>query len=104
MSTYDHACEADADAPALPHETIRFTKNGRVTIPKRIREALNIRQGQKGVLIELGGALLILPRPPRTPTLFDEIRGGLGTSDMSLEEMALEMRRVRAGNDYESKA
>ena len=96
--------ETDVDGPANAYETIEFIKKGQVTIPKRIREALDIEPGQKGTLIELGGALLILPRPSRTPALFDEIREGLGTSDMSLEEMVLEMRRIRESNDYEDKA
>ena len=36
--------------------------------------------------------------------LFDEVRTGLGTSDMSLEEMVLEMRRIRRSSDYEGEA
>jgi AbrB family looped-hinge helix DNA binding protein len=87
-----------------PYETIEFIKKGQVTIPKRIRETYHIEPGQKGTLIELEGALLILPRPSQIPTLFDEIRDGLGTTDMSLEEMVLEMRRIRETSDYEAKA
>lgn len=85
-------------------ETIEFIKKGQVTIPKRIRETYHIEAGQKGTLIELDGALLILPRPSQTPALFDEIRDGLGTSEMSLEEMVLEMRRIRESSDYEAQA
>ena len=47
------------------------------------------------------GALLILPRRSEIPALFDEVREGLGTSDMFLEEMRLEMRRIRGSRDYE---
>ena len=93
--------EEDAHGPPGSHETIEFIKKGQVTIPKRIREALDIEPGQKGTLIELGGALLILPRRSQTPALFDEVREGLGTADMSLEEMVLEMRRIRESSDYE---
>lgn len=46
-------------------------------------------------------AALVPPSPLRTPALFDDIRGSLGTSDMSLEEMVSEMRRVRESSDYE---
>ena len=96
----------DGEAPSLTasHETIEFIKKGQVTIPKKIREALDIEPGQKGTLIELGGALLILPRPSQTPALLDELREGLGTGEMSLEEMVLEMRRIRESSDYESEA
>lgn len=101
-SSLPGAHQADAHVSTGAHKAIKFTKTGRVTIPKRIREALSIRQGQKGALIELSGALLILPRLPRTPALFDEVRDGLGTSDMSLEGMVSEMRRIRESGDYES--
>lgn len=39
-----------------------------------------------------------------TAALFDEVRAGLGTAEMSLEEMVLEMRRIRENNDYEGEA
>ncbi|MGI4790668.1 MAG: AbrB/MazE/SpoVT family DNA-binding domain-containing protein [Janthinobacterium lividum] len=87
-------------APAS--ETIEFVKKGQLTIPKRIRDAFNIEPGQKGTLIELEGAILILPRQSQIPVLFDEIRDGLGTADLSLEEMVLEMRRIRESSDYEA--
>ena len=87
-----------------PYETIEFVKKGQVTIPKRIRDAFSIEPGQKGALIELSGALLILPRQSQIPALFDEIRDGLGTSEMSLEQMVLEMRRIRESSDYENQA
>lgn len=37
----------------------------------------------------------------QTPALFDEVRDGLGTAEMSLGEMVLEMRRIRESSDYE---
>lgn len=98
------AQEEETDRPMASYETIEFIKKGQVTIPKRIRESLEIEPGQKGTLIELGGALLILPHRSQTPALFDEVRDGLGTSEMSLEAMVLEMRRIRESNDYEGAA
>ena len=87
---------------APTYQTIEFVKKGQVTIPKKIRDAFQIEPGQKGMLIELGGALLILPRQSQIPALLEEVRDGLGTSEMSLEEMVLEMRRIRESSDYES--
>ena len=94
-----------AFAPSLEaHETVEFIKKGQLTIPKRIRDAYRIEPGQKGTLIELDGALLILPQPSQTPALFDEVRVGLGTAEMSLEEMIGEMRKIRENSDYERQA
>lgn len=36
--------------------------------------------------------------------LFGEVRDGLGTSDMSLEEMVLKMGRIRRSSEYEGEA
>ena len=69
--------------------------------PAHEETALDIEPGQKGTLIELNGAILILPHRSQIPALFDEIREGLGTSDMSLEEMVREMRSIRESADYE---
>ncbi len=50
------------------------------------------------------------PAPPaaegdaQIPALFDEVRDGLGTAEMSLDEMVLEMRRIRESSDYEGEA
>ncbi len=110
---FDPAQSLDETVQPLPqktygrsevYETIEFIKKGQLTIPKKIREHYRIEPGQKGTLIELDGAMLILPRQSQIPILFDEVREGLGTSDMSLEEMILEMRRIRETSDYEAEA
>lgn len=90
--------------PAQAGETIEFIKKGQLTIPKRIREAYGIEPGRKGTLIDLDGALLILPQPSQIPALFDALRADLGTGDMSLEEMVEEMRNIRESSDYEAQA
>lgn len=51
-----------------------------------------------------GGTLLVLPRPSQIPALFDEVRAGLGTADMSLAEMVLKMGRIRRSSEYEGEA
>ena len=91
------------DTPSA-YETIEFIKKGQVTIPKKIREATGIEPGQKGMIFEVGGALLILPQTSKVPALLAEISEGLGTTEMSLEEMVLEMRRIRESSDYENQA
>ena len=58
--------------------------------------ALDAQEGDSG--------LLVLPRLSQTPALFDEVRVGLGASDMSLGEMVLEMRRIRRSSEYEGEA
>lgn len=90
-----------AVAPENSHETVEFIKKGQLTIPKRIRDTYRIEPGQKGTLIDLNGAILILPRQSALPRLLDDVREGLGTSEMSLEEMVQEMRGIRESSEYE---
>ena len=44
------------------------------------------------------------PNQSEIPALFDAVREGLGTSEMSLKEMVWEMRQIRESSDYEAKA
>jgi AbrB family looped-hinge helix DNA binding protein len=90
-----------SERPGQQIEEIEFVKKGQVTIPKRLRDEYNLTPGSKGVLISVDGAFLIVPGKPETPKLLDQIRDGLGTEGMSLEEMIVEMRQLRDTSDYE---
>ena len=83
-------------------EMIEFISKGQVTIPKHLREDYHISPGQKGMLIPIPGAMILVPQQSKSTLLFDEIRAGLGTEEMSLEEMVAELRRIRESSDYEA--
>jgi len=87
-----------------PAVSIEFVKKGQLTIPKRVRDEYGITEGQKGSLIELEGGFLILPNPSRIAPLLSELRAGLGTSEMSLEEMIAELRTIRESSNYDGEA
>lgn len=82
-------------------EEIEFIKKGQITIPKRLRDQYKITPGQKGTIIPINGGILIVPGQAETPMLFNKLREGLGTTNMTLEEMIAEMRDIRDTSDYE---
>jgi len=90
------------DSEPQSTETVEFISKGQITIPKRLRDDYHIEPGQKGTLIPIPGAMILVPQQARTPDLFDEIRTGLGTEDMSLEDMIAEMRGIRESSNYEA--
>ena len=83
-------------------EEIEFISKGQITIPKHLREDYNIHPGLKGTIIPIPGAMILVPGQPKTPDLFQKIAEGLGTEEMSLEEMLVEMQQIRKSNDFEA--
>ncbi len=49
---------------------------------------------------EINGAFTIVPQNTETPLLISQLREGLGTKDMTLDEMLLEMRTIRDASAY----
>jgi len=82
-------------------QEIEFIKKGQVTIPKIIRDMLGIAEGQKGTISVVGEAIMIVPSKPKTTELFEQLGEGLGMSNMSLDELLVEMRQIRQENGVE---
>ena len=76
------------------------SKHGLITIPKPIREANNIHEGQQYGICSLGnGVLLLSPRVSQAEQMCDDLLGKLSSRGASLEEMLEELRRTREGED-----
>jgi bifunctional DNA-binding transcriptional regulator/antitoxin component of YhaV-PrlF toxin-antitoxin module len=79
---------------AVPTTGVRA--RGVVTIPKSVREANNIRDGQQYSVHDLGdGKLLFSPRPSQMDALCDDLRDSLLARGATLEGMLEELRRMR---------
>lgn len=69
---------------------------GVITIPKTVRDANNIQDGQQYVVHDLGqGTLLLSPRKPQVDTLCNDLRDELLARGASLEGMLEELRQIR---------
>jgi bifunctional DNA-binding transcriptional regulator/antitoxin component of YhaV-PrlF toxin-antitoxin module len=60
---------------------------GQLTIPKKIREAGYMEEGQSVTLIPIGDSLLVTPRSLKLEDARRELRRMLKTSGLSLKEL-----------------
>ena len=74
---------------------VEMAKRGQVTIPKSLREQYALESGQRFTLLDLGGVFVLSPRASRIDDLCDSLRDGLMAEGASLEEMLMELRRIR---------
>lgn len=71
---------------------------GQLTIPKRIREAGGLDEGQSVTIIPIGDSLLVTPRTLKLEDVRLELRKMLRSSGLSLEDLldGLDEERSRA--------
>ncbi len=77
-------------------DTVEVARRGQITIPKNVRDAFHIEEGQKYGLRALEGGILVLtPRQGRAAAALKQLRSELFQKGASLEEMLAELRRMR---------
>ena len=77
-------------------DTVEVARRGQITIPKNVRDALHIEEGQKYGLRTLeGGVLVLTPRHGRATAALKQLRNELLNKGASLDEMLAELRRMR---------
>jgi len=80
--------------------TVEIAKRGVLTIPKSIRDANKIQEGQQYSVYDLGeGVLLLSPRVSQIDAMCDALRDKLLARGASLEQMLEDLRRIREGED-----
>jgi AbrB family looped-hinge helix DNA binding protein len=81
-------------------DTVEVRSRGLVTIPKAIREANNIQEGQQYSVQDLGqGVLLFSPRVSQINAICNDLRDTLLQRGATLEGMLAELRRIREAGD-----
>ena len=76
--------------------TAEVAKRGVLTIPKSIRDANQIHEGQQYSVHDLGeGVLLLSPRVSKIETMCDDLRDKLLARGSSLEQMLEDLRLIR---------
>jgi bifunctional DNA-binding transcriptional regulator/antitoxin component of YhaV-PrlF toxin-antitoxin module len=80
--------------------TVQVTRRGLLTLPKALRVAYNIREGDQMTLLDLGGVFVLSPRSSEIDRMVDEIRKTLIEQGESLESMLQSLREAR--QRYES--
>ena len=79
-------------------ESIKLTlsQRGTITIPKNLRTAYQLEPGNSLTLIDLGGVFILYPEGSQIDQLADQLRAKWKTQGITLEEMLVELRSVRA--------
>jgi len=72
--------------------SVKISKKGQITLPKRVREALGVKAGEKLVIKEEEGKVLI-EKAPSSP--FDEFYGYLNIEGVTTDEIMKEIRGER---------
>lgn len=75
---------------------VTMGQRGVMTVPKQIREAYHLKEGDEITLLDLGGAFVLSPRRSEIDALADRIARKLEGKGESLESMLLAVREERA--------
>ncbi|MBN1269722.1 MAG: AbrB/MazE/SpoVT family DNA-binding domain-containing protein [Kiritimatiellae bacterium] len=75
---------------------VTIGQRGVMTVPKQIREAYHLKEGDEITLLDLGGAFVLSPRRSEIDALSDRLERKLKGKGESLESMLLAIREERA--------
>ncbi len=80
----------------MPIPAVRVQEKGQVTIPKEIREKLDLKKGDLVTFVEIEGGVVIKPAEIVVSAALDEIDEALKEKGLSLEELRERGREIRA--------
>ena len=75
--------------------TLQVRKRGVLTLPAKVREKYNIREGDTFRLLDLDGILVLTPLAPMVPELAREIERMREEAGLTVEEMLQGLREQR---------
>ena len=80
----------------MPIPAVRVQEKGQVTIPKEIREKLDLKKGDLVTFVETEDGVVIRPVEIVVSAALDEIGEALKEKGLSLEELMERGREIRA--------
>ena len=75
--------------------TIQVAQRGLVTLPKVLREAYHIQEGDLLTLLDLGGVFVLSPRHTELDSLANQLSATLVEQGENLESMLQALREAR---------
>ena len=78
--------------------TIQIAKRGQITLPHKTRKKYNLEDGNQLTLINLDGAMLLIPKESEVQKISNFLRVSLERSGESLESMLKSLRKKRERN------
>ena len=76
-------------------QTIHMAQRGLVTLPRGVRETYALQPGDALTLVDLGGALMLVPGRSEVQALADRVADGLVERGETLESMLQALREER---------
>lgn len=75
--------------------TVEMAQRGQITLPKTLREQHQWETGQQFSVLDLDGVVIMSPKASQIDSLANQLRDDLLQDGATLEEMLLELRRIR---------
>jgi AbrB family looped-hinge helix DNA binding protein len=82
--------------------SLQVVKRGLVTLPKELRDAYGIQEGDSLTLIDLGGVFVLSRKPSEVDEIADRLAQQWSARGETLETMLRELREVREKHAAES--
>ena len=74
---------------------IQMAQRGVIVIPKRLRQAYNLKAGSRMTLLDLGGVFVLSPQVSEVDALADRVSRSLAEQGVTLEGMLRTLREER---------
>ena len=78
--------------------TIQVAMRGLITIPKELRDAYGIGEGDTLTLLDLGGVFVVSPRVSRVDAVAERLAAEWKDRGLTLDEMLATLRERRTGH------
>ena len=75
---------------------VRLRQRGQITVPREVRDRLNIDEGDTLTLIQVGSTLLLTPKQPVVPLLADRIVELMEEKGVTLADLLIGLEEERA--------
>ena len=82
--------------------TLKLAQRGILTLPKKLRETYNLKNGDTLTLLDLEGVFILSPKLSQIDALADRISDDLSHKGESLESMLKTLREERKKYNHES--
>ena len=75
---------------------IRLRQRGQITVPREVRDRLNVNEGDTLSLVQVGSTLLLATKRPVVPLLADRIAELMEAEGVTLADLLLGLEEERA--------
>jgi antitoxin PrlF len=75
---------------------VRLRQRGQITVPREVRDRLNVNEGDTLSLVQVGSTLILTPKRPVVPLLADRIAELMEQDGVTLADLLLGLEEERA--------